>query len=135
MSFPSLKSPFAKNNLSPSPVPLVRTDAASSIAETSADGNGEVINGFGYAVTDRGFVYSNSNVAPTLADSFISEGSGTGAYTETITGLSSSTTYYFRAYATSVAGTGYGEVLTFDTTAAGGAGEFVPMRMMMGYGI
>jgi uncharacterized protein (TIGR02145 family) len=40
---------------------------------------------------------------------------GTGTFTSNITGLTQATTYFVRAYATNIAGTSYGEQLSFTT--------------------
>ena len=41
--------------------------------------------------------------------------SGTGAFSENLTNLNSDTTYYYRAYATNIAGTSTGSIQRFDT--------------------
>jgi hypothetical protein len=46
------------------------------------------------------------------------DGSGTGSFTSNITGLTPDSTYYVRAYATSSAGTVYGNEFTFTTAAS-----------------
>lgn len=100
--------------------PTVTTQAITNITSSGGDGNGTVINVGGSALTTRGFVYSSSNIEPTLADSVAVEGgTTTGTFTKTISGLSSSTTYYVRAYATNAIGTGYGDTVVFATSAAG----------------
>jgi hypothetical protein len=68
-------------------------------------------------VTARGVVWSTS-VSPTVALSTRTiDGTGTGSFTSSITGLAGSTTYYVRAYATNSAGTAYGAQLTIATSA------------------
>jgi len=44
------------------------------------------------------------------------DGSGTGSFTSSITGLSANTTYHVRAYASSSDGTGYGSDISFTTS-------------------
>ena|SRR5258706_9073554 len=96
--------------------PTVTTQAATSVSGTSATGNGTLVNLGGSAVTATGFVWSSSTTNPTLADSSVSSGSTTvGTFTASITGLSGTTTYYYRAYATNAIGTAYGDMLTFTT--------------------
>jgi hypothetical protein len=53
---------------------------------------------------------------PTTADSVTTNGSGTGSFTGSLTGLSPNTTYYVRAYATNTAGTAYGSKVIFSTS-------------------
>ena len=111
----------------------VTTQAASSVTASTATGNGTVVTQGGSAVTVRGFVWSSSNSNPTLADSSVTSGSGTGVYTGSITGLAGTTLYYYRAYATNGIGTAYGDVMTFTTTET--ATAFFMGRMLMGMGI
>lgn len=92
-------------------VPVVTTSAMSSVAGTSATGNGNVTNTGGSTVTTRGFCYmTGTSGDPTTADStaFDSGSFGTGAYTKSITGLNSGGSYRVRAYAVNSTGTGYG---------------------------
>ena len=55
--------------------------------------------------------------APSLSvnDGTTSSGSGTGAFTSNITGLTANTPYFLKAYATSNAGTGFGQTVRFLT--------------------
>jgi hypothetical protein len=55
---------------------------------------------------------------PTIANSKTNNGTGTGTFTSSLTGLSPSTLYYVRAYATNSAGTSYGANVTFTTTTS-----------------
>jgi len=66
-------------------------------------------------ITARGVCWSTVQ-NPTVADDTTNDGTGAGSFTSNITGLTSSTTYYVRAYATKSAGTGYGSVMFFKTT-------------------
>jgi hypothetical protein len=88
------------------------TNSASSIGCLSATLNGSISTG---PVTERGFVWSTSNVNPTIADTKIIVGSGTGAYTNNFTGLTMGVTYYARAYGTNASGTAYGTAFSFIT--------------------
>ena len=101
--------------------PTVTTQAATSIAGTTATGNGTITSlGIPASVTDYGVCWSSSNATPTTTDSKASNGAtlATGTFTSTITGLTAGTTYYARAYATNSAGTSYGNVVTFTTLNA-----------------
>jgi hypothetical protein len=96
--------------------PTVQTNAASSITATGATLNGNVTSDGDATVTARGFLYgtNSSNLTQT-----VQSGSGTGSFTANLTGLTSGTTYYYKAYATNSAGTAYGEVRSFTTESSG----------------
>ncbi|WP_242510162.1 Ig-like domain-containing protein, partial [Hymenobacter persicinus] len=96
--------------------PAVTTAAATSITTTTAVLGGNVTADGGDAVTERGVVYSSTNTTPTTNDTKNTNGTGTGAFSETIPGLTPGTTYYVRAYAINTAGTSYGSVISFTTT-------------------
>jgi hypothetical protein len=66
-------------------------------------------------VSARGVVYGTSP-NPTLFNNFTTNGTGTGVFTDTLTGLTVLTTYYVRAYATNSVGTSYGNELSFTTS-------------------
>ena len=92
----------------------VTTTAATDVSYTTATVGGEVTFD-GYAsVTERGVCYSTSQ-NPTISNSKISSGSGTGSFSVSLTGLSVGTTYYARAYAINSKGTSYGEQVSFTT--------------------
>ena len=93
--------------------PIVKASVG-GIEETSVSLGGEVLNDGGTEVTARGVCWSTSN-GPVLTDSKTTDGSGTGKFTSTPTGLTPATTYYIRAYATNAAGTKYGEEHSFTT--------------------
>jgi hypothetical protein len=95
-------------------LPTVTTSTAIRIIETTVVMGGNVTSDGNATVTERGVVYSTySN--PTTSSSKIICGSGTGAYSCTLTGLQSNTTYYARAYAINSKGTSYGSQVTFKT--------------------
>jgi uncharacterized protein (TIGR02145 family) len=56
-------------------------------------------------------------VGPSISGTITSNGSGTGSYVSTLSGLTGSTQYYVRAYATNAIGTAYGAELSFSTAA------------------
>jgi hypothetical protein len=107
--------------------PTVTTQAVSSIATTTATGNGNITATGGANADTRGIVYSTAtqtlpgNVAPGSSgySGLVNETGGsfsTGAYTESLTGLTGNTTYYARAYAHNSAGYSYGAEVSFSTT-------------------
>jgi uncharacterized protein (TIGR02145 family) len=94
--------------------PTLTTSAISSITSTSANAGGNISSDGGAAVSARGLVYGTTS-NPTLSNTVLSIGSGTGGYAGTISGLTPNSTYYVRAYATNSAGTGYGDQVSFTT--------------------
>ncbi|MEQ9443434.1 MAG: Calx-beta domain-containing protein, partial [Cyclobacteriaceae bacterium] len=105
--------------------PTVTTTAISIFDATSATLGGNVTADGGAPVTERGVVYSSSDTDPKIGDIGVikdDNGTGTGAFNESITGLTASTTYYTNAYAINAEGTSYGSVESFTTSAASGGG-------------
>ena len=106
-------------------VPTVSTASVSNITATSATCGVQVGYNGGAPVTACGVCWSTSP-NPTIADNHTVDGTADGNYTSQLTGLSSYTTYYVRAYATNVAGTGYGSEKVFTTLAVIPAGDGQP---------
>jgi uncharacterized protein (TIGR02145 family) len=97
--------------------PFITTTAASAITQTTATSGGNVTSDGGAAVTARGVCW-NTTTGPTIASTTkTSDGTETGAFTSSITGLTASTTYYVRAYATNSIGTAYGAEVSFTTVS------------------
>ncbi len=96
-------------------VPTVTTTAISAITTTTATSGGNVTADGGATVTARGVCWATTT-NPVATGSHTTDASGTGTFTSAITGLTASTTYYVRAYATNSAGTAYGSNVTFTTT-------------------
>jgi hypothetical protein len=102
----------------------VTTNNVTDITHTTAVCGGNVTVTDNVTITARGVCWStNSN--PTVNDNHTSNGTGTGNFTSSITGLTPNTTYYVRAYATNNAGTVYGAQKTFSTTALSTAPSIV----------
>lgn len=95
-------------------VPTVTTAAITNLSSTGASSGGNITYDGGAAVTARGICWSTS-ANPTLADNTTSDGTGIGEFTSAITGLTVSTTYHVRAYATNSVGTAYGNDIQFST--------------------
>jgi putative intracellular protease/amidase len=87
----------------------------SQVSAYTASAGGNVTNDGGGAITARGVVYGTSP-NPTLSNSVANGGVGTGAFTANLTGLTSSTQYYVRAFATNSLGTAYGNEQMFTTS-------------------
>lgn len=104
--------------------PLLTTASVSSIGGTVAVSGGNISADGGAPVTARGVCW-NTSPNPTLAHSYNTSGSGTGAFTTYMPGLQTNTTYYVRAWATSSVGTAYGNQVSFTTnpTASIAIGE------------
>ena len=96
-------------------VPLLITPTATDIATTTASSGGNITSDGGAAITAKGVCWSTL-AGPTIADNITSDGTGSGAFQSTLTGLTAGTTYYVRAYATNSAGTSYGNEVTFTTS-------------------
>ncbi|MBU6169550.1 MAG: hypothetical protein KGQ86_10960 [Bacteroidetes bacterium] len=94
--------------------PTLTTTSVSSISFTSVIVGGNITSDGGAAVSARGLVYGTTS-NPTLSNTILTIGSGTGSFSGSITGLTPNTTYFVRAYATNSAGTGYGNEITFQT--------------------
>jgi uncharacterized protein (TIGR02145 family) len=94
----------------------VTTGAVSNISSTGATVAGEVAATGGATVTARGVCYATTQ-NPTTSGTCAASGSGAGTFSATITGLTSGTLYYVRAYATNSAGTAYGSQASFTTTS------------------
>ena len=118
---------------------ILETVTPSSVADTTATSGGKIANNGGSAVTAKGVCWSTSP-GPDVDDDVTDEGAGTNYscsdttyvteatcnaamlewsdnFTSSITGLTASTKYWIRAYATNAIGTGYGPQREFTTTA------------------
>lgn len=95
---------------------VVTTNTVSNISLTTATCGGNVTSNGGLSVTAKGICWSTLQ-NPTINNSHTTNGSGTGPFSSSLTGLTASTTYYVRAYATNSQGTYYGTQRSFTTTA------------------
>jgi hypothetical protein len=107
-------------------VPTLTTSAASSVAEETATGNGNITATGGGTCFARGFVYDTAshgdpgNVAPAssgYATGYTTEAGWfeTGAFTGTLTSLAPAVLYYYRSWAQNSAGYAYGGEQSFTT--------------------
>ncbi len=108
--------------------PILTTAVVSDIGKSSVMTGGNITSDEGSDVTERGVCWSTS-AKPTISDNKTTDGSGTGSFKSHITGLAPNTTYYIRAYATSDAGTGYGEEVVFTTAPADIGESYLGGRM------
>ena len=99
-------------------VPVVTTGAASAITTTTATAAGTITSTGCTSVTAYGIEYSITNgftngTGTQTASSNLSAGN----FSSNLSGLSPSTTYYYKAYATNGGGTGYGLQQSFTTAS------------------
>ncbi len=106
-------------------LPIVTTDSITNINQTTATGGGNVTSDGGATVTSRGVCWSTDTL-PTISNDHSTDGDGTGNFTSNITGLTANTPYYVRAYATNIAGTAYGNQVSFTSAGGGTGGEPCP---------
>ena len=66
-------------------------------------------------ITSRGVCWSK-NPTPTTNNNKTIDGSGIGAFTSSLSGLTANTLYYVRAYAINSVGTAYGDEISFTTS-------------------
>lgn len=90
------------------------TVAVTSVSTTTAVSGGVITTDGGEPVLAKGVCWG-SGQNPTVTGSKTVDGSGTGTFSSTITGLTEATVYHVRAYATNSVGTSYGADLTFTT--------------------
>ena len=95
-------------------LPFVTTTAPSEITSTTASSGGNISYDGGSAVTARGVCW-NTTQFPTISNSKTNDSISTGNFNSLITGLTASTTYYIRAYATNNIGTSYGNQVSLTT--------------------
>ena len=97
-------------------LPTVTTNEVTAITDYGAVSGGNVTADGGADILAKGIVWSRSKNPIVDLETKTDEGTGLGSFTSTISDLTSGSTYYVRAYATNVAGTGYGEEMEFKTT-------------------
>ena len=95
-------------------LPTVTTDAVTNIGSVKATCGGNVTDNGTLSVTARGVCYGTES-QPTIEGAHTTNGTGMGTFVSNLTNLKDKTTYHVRAYATTAAGTSYGEERTFKT--------------------
>ena len=130
---PGVPDPRPRHNERPM---VLETTEITSIAATTAAGGGVISENGGAIITAYGVCWA-TNHAPDTDDDCTDEGAGpltdltvtqeddapgedafTEVFTSSLTGLSASTQYWVRAYATNRIGTGYASEVTFTTKAS-----------------
>ena len=95
---------------------LAATKAVTVITQTSATSGGNVTSDGGLPVTSRGVCYGKNSNPIIDIDSKTENGTGSGEFGSSLTGLEAGTKYFVRAYATNSKGTGYGSEVSFTTS-------------------
>lgn len=95
-------------------LPVITTQSVSGISTSTAICGGNITSNGGAVVTEHGVCLSSSQ-QPTINDPHTNDGSGSGSFSSSITGLTPNTTYFIKAYATNIVGTAYGNVVCFTT--------------------
>jgi uncharacterized protein (TIGR02145 family) len=90
------------------------TTAATSVTLTTASSGGDITNNGGGTISAKGVCWALT-ATPTISNFTTSDGTGTGVFTSSLTGLTPGATYHLRAYATNEAGTAYGNEIIFTT--------------------
>jgi hypothetical protein len=86
-------------------IPVVTTQAASSLTSSGATLNGTVTANGGAPLTDRGFYWSAFTPVGTSDNPLSEGGTGVGAFSQALGGLNANTIYYYRAYGVNSVGT------------------------------
>jgi uncharacterized protein (TIGR02145 family) len=94
--------------------PSVTTGQVTGVTNNSAICAGTVTYNGGAPIIEKGICWSQTP-DPDLDDSHVSVSAETDTYTCTLTGLSSGSRYYARAYVKNEGGTAYGEQVVFST--------------------
>lgn len=98
--------------------PSVTTGSASAITTTTATLAGSVTASGCTAVSAYGIEYSTINGFANGTGTQVASGNISGGnFTSALSGLTASTTYYYKAYATNAGGTAYGAQQSFTTAA------------------
>jgi len=91
-------------------VPTVVTMAASTVSNTFAISGGKITKNYGLPILSKGVIWDKKKDPAVALATKTNDGADTTSFTSTLSPLSKLSTYYFRAYATNVMGTGYGQL-------------------------
>ena len=101
-----------------SSAPIVSTVGLTAVTDSSVKAGGKIISTGNEEITATGFCWSTLNNTPTIADDTSVSATTSSTFVKELLNLDPSTTYYIRAYAINSLGTGYGDVLSFNTINA-----------------
>jgi hypothetical protein len=91
------------------------TAAVTSIGTGTATCGGTITNTGGASITSRGVCWGTDHAPSVILSTKTTDGSGTGTFSSSLTGLTDFVTYYVRAYANNSYGTWYGNEVSFQT--------------------
>ncbi len=113
--------------------PTVTTNAETNVTLSSATMNGEITVTGGQNSTARGLAWGTNSTLTNGDTSTTTESGdfGLSTFSQNVSNLKAATTYYFRAYATNPAGTGYGAIDNLVTSAAS-ASQTRKLRLFSG---
>jgi len=127
--------PAIENIINPVVTPSVTTSAVLSITASSATLSGQITATGGADAMDSGFAYGiDSALVSNVSTSTIGAQTGTASLNLPVSSLICNTTYYVRAYAANSAGTGYGPVTPFTTSACSVPAAAIPALAVHIYG-
>ncbi len=104
------ENPLVNQNLA-----TLTTSIVSNITADSAFCGGNITSDGGLSVIARGVCWS-VNPNPTILDQKTSDSTGVGVFSSKLFGLAEDTKYYVRAFATTSAGTSYGNEVSFKSS-------------------
>ena len=96
----------------------VETIEVTNITFNTAQAGGVISTDGGSTITEKGIVWSENPDPTTDLETKTNEGGGISNFESILTGLNESTEYFFRAYATNIIGTSYGNTYVFQTDSA-----------------
>jgi uncharacterized protein (TIGR02145 family) len=101
-------------------IPSITAMSVVSVGQTTARCRSNVTSDGGATVTEKGVCWSATDTMPTYHDARTIDGSGTGEFFSSISGLTPNTRYYARTYAINEVGYNYDTTRTFVTLNYGG---------------
>jgi len=96
-------------------IPVVTTNAVTEISPSTALSGGVITDDGGGKILEKGVCWDTIG-RPKIGSSTTTDTTESLSFTSLMTGLSPKTKYYVKAWATSIAGTAYGNMETFTTT-------------------
>jgi hypothetical protein len=105
-------------------LPQLETETITFITETTAKSGGNILSNGGADIISKGVCWG-PDVNPITSGANTSDGSGDAMFISTLIELIPDREYHVRAYATNIAGTGYGDEWTFRTLPQVATGQII----------